>query len=152
MIVYNPHKSLSTSLMTSEAGSLMSHHGADGSYELAPPPPLATRAGRRAYGFADTSKINAAQGCTASYTFATGQTVKFNNLRPAIASRLELLRSRQLEDAAAAAQLQSVRAENLALLEELEVILSKEDARQANETLFPDPKTNKFVFVLIFFF
>ena len=124
--------------MTSEAGSLMSHYGATGSYDLAsPPPPLATTAGRRrrAYGFADTSKINAAQGCTASYTFATGQTVKFN-----IASRLELLRSRQLEDAAAAAQLQSIRAENLALLEEVEVILSKEAARQANETLFPDPK------------
>ena len=102
----NPYGSKSNHFVTPEADNLMSHHGADGSYELAPPPPLATRAGRRAYGFADTSKINSAQGCTAS------------SLNP----------SRFISEdaaAAAAARLQSIRAENLALLEEIEVIISK---------------------------
>ena len=114
MIVYNPYQSLSTSLVTSEAGSLMSHYGEVGSYDLAPPlPPLATTAGRRAYGFAElcthtdnSIKNNAAQGCPASYTSATGRTFKFKNLRPEIASRLEI-------------ELQSLHAKNLTLLQDL---------------------------------
>ena len=97
----NPYGSKSNHFVTSEADNLMSHHGAiERTFQRG------QLAGRRAYGFADTSKINSAQGCTAS------------SLKP----------SRFLsEDAAdrAAARLQAIRAENLALLEEIEVIISK---------------------------
>ena len=112
---------MSTSLMTSEAGSLMSHHGATGrTFQRGQP----TRR-RRAYGFADTDnsiKNDAAQGCPVYYytSVATGQTFKLSNLRPDIASRLE---------DAATAQLQSIHAENLTLLQECDHTHLAEDDR-----------------------
>ena len=81
----NPYKSKSNHFMTSEADNLMSHYGAtDRTFPRGQP---ACR--RRAYGFAElcthtdnSIKNNAAQGCPASYTSATGRTYKFKNLRP----------------------------------------------------------------------